>query len=76
MPKPKWHYYLIDNLDAARGDIISRGLKAISSVQGVKIDIAQGVVEVLSTQKPDEHIQIACKVAGTTLRTKIKRRQM
>ena len=76
MAKPKRHFYLVDNLDVGKGDMISRGLKAISTIDSVGIDIGQGVVDVISKTNPDEHVRIACEVAGTVIRTKLKKRQV
>ena len=73
MAKAKRYYYLVDSLDSQRGEVISKGLKAISSIEGVKIDLSQGIVEVLATAKPDTNVQIACEVAGTVIRSKIKK---
>ena len=76
MPKSKRFYYLVDNLDPQRGDLIAKGLKAISSVEGVGIDLTQGVLEVVANRNPDAHVQVACDVAGTVLRTKIKKKSL
>jgi hypothetical protein len=76
MAKPKSHYYLIDNLDANRAEIITRGLKAVSSITGVSVKLSQGIVEVVSASNPDVHMKMACDVAGTVMRTKIKKSQL
>ena len=75
MEKPKQHFYLIDNLDTARADMISRGLKAVSSIESVGVDVGQGIVNVVSKGNPDEHVRVACDVAGTVIRTNLKKRQ-
>ncbi len=76
MPKPKRYYYLVDDLNEHKGDVIARGLKAISSVEAVTIDLGQGLLEVLASKNPDMNVQTACDVAGTVLRTKIKKRHL
>ena len=76
MPKSKRYYYLVDDLDPRKGDLIARGLKAISTIDAVNVDLVQGVVEVVATRNPDINIQTACEVAGTVLRTKIKKKQL
>ena len=76
MAKPKRYYYLVDNLDPRKGDVIARGLKAIDAVEAVNVDLVQGVVEVVATKNPDLNVQTACEVAGTVLRTKIKKKQL
>ncbi len=76
MPKSKRYYYLIDNLDRNKGDVIARGLKAITTIDAVNVDLVQGVVEVVASRNPDANIQAACEVAGTVLRTKIKKNQL
>lgn len=76
MAKAKRYFYLIDNLDDQKSDIISRGLKAVSSITGVNVDIGQGMVEVVANSNPDTHVNMACDVAGTVMRTKLKKRQI
>ena len=76
MPKPKRYYYLVDDLDLHKGDVIARGLKAISTIDAVNVDLVQGVVEVVATKSPDANMETACQVAGTVLRTKIKKKQL
>jgi hypothetical protein len=48
MVKAKPHYYFVDNLDANRGEIITRGLRAVTSIVGVKHNLSQSIVEVVS----------------------------
>jgi len=76
MPKAKRYYYLVDDLNPQNGDVIAKGLKAISTIDAVNIDITQGVVEIIATKNPDVNIETACDVAGTVLRTKIKKKQL
>lgn len=76
MAKPKRYFYLVDNLDVGKGDMISRGLKAVSTIDSVGVDLGQGIVDVISKSNPDEHVRIACEVAGTVIRTKLKKRQV
>lgn len=76
MPKPKRYYYLVDLLDSRTGDIIARGLKEISTIEAVKVDLTQRVVEVVASRNPDINVQAACDLAGTVLRTKIKKKQL
>jgi hypothetical protein len=76
MPKPKRYYYLVDDLDARKGDVIARGLKEISTIDAVNVDLVQGIVEVVGTRNPDVNIETACQVAGAVLRTKIKKKQL
>lgn len=74
MARAKRHYYLIDNLTAARAETITRGLKAITSVTGVHVNMTEKLLEVISARNPDEHVRVACNVAGAVLRTKVKRK--
>ena len=76
MAKAKQYYYLIDSLDANKGEMISRGLKAVEAISGVTIDLKQGIVGVTSTINPEAHIQMACDLAGTVVRTKLKKRSL
>lgn len=76
MAKLKRHFYLVDNLDAQKGAMISRGLKAVSTIESVGVDLAQGIVNVSSSSNPDAHVQMACDVAGTVIRTKLKKKQV
>ncbi len=74
MAKAKRYFYLLDNVDEEKRDIIEKGLKAIDSVTGVHVELTERVLEVSSTIKPDTHVQMACEVAGTIVRTKLKKR--
>jgi hypothetical protein len=76
MPKPKRYYYLVDELDPRNGDVIARGLKEISTIEAVNVDLVQGVVEVVASKNPDVNIETACQIAGAVLRTKIKKKQL
>jgi hypothetical protein len=76
MSKAKRFYYLVDDLDPQKGDVIARGLKAITTIDAVNVDLVQGVVEIVATKSPDINIQTACEVAGAVLRTKIKKKQL
>ena len=76
MPKAKRFYYLVDNLDMHKGEIIARGLKAVDSIEAVNVDLGQGIVEVVALRNPDLNVSAACDVAGTILRTKIKQKQL
>ena len=76
MAKTKRYYYLVDDLNPRKGEVIANGLKAISTIEAVNIDIAQGIVEVVATKNPDVNVETACEVAGTVLRTKMKKKQL
>ncbi len=76
MPKSKHFYYLVDNLNPQRADIIVMGLKAVDSIEAVNVDLSQGIVEVVALRNPDPNVSAACDVAGTVLRTKIKKKQL
>ena len=76
MPKAKRFYYLVDNLNPQRGEIIAKGLKAVDSIEAVNVDLSQGIIEVVALRNPDLNVSAACDVAGTVLRTKIKKKQL
>ena len=76
MAKLKRYYYLVDDLNPQKGNAIARGLKAIPAIEAVNVDIAQGIVEVLASRNPDINMETACEVAGTILRTKLKKKHL
>ena len=76
MPKAKRYYYLVDDMNPQKGDLIARGLKAITSIDAANVDLTQRIVEVVATRKPDTNVETACSVAGTILRTKIKKKHL
>jgi hypothetical protein len=76
MPKPKRYYYLVDQLDPRRGDLIARGLKAVTSVDAVSVDLKQSIIEVVASRDPGHNVQKACEVAGTIFRTPIKKKHL
>ncbi len=76
MPKPKRYYYLVDNLDPQRSDLIARGLKAVTTVDAVSVDLTQSIIEVVASRDPGHNVRTACEVAGSIFRTSIKKKHL
>ena len=76
MPKPKRYYYLVDQLDPSRGDLIARGLNAVTSVDAVNVDLKQCIIEVVASRDPEHNVRAACEVAGTIFRTPLKKKHL
>ena len=74
MAKVKRYYYLLDNLTAQKGELLKQGLKAVSTVIGVGVDIRQSILEISANRNPHDHVKTACDVAGTPIRAKIKKK--
>ena len=76
MAKAKRFLYLIDDLTPEKADLMTRGLESLSIIKGVKINMNQNVLEVLALRNPDANVETACNLAGTVLRTKMKKRHL
>ena len=76
MARIKSFYYLIDGLNAENGEKIRQSLKALENIEDVRYSLNQGFIEVRSKSEMEHQVRIACEVAGTGFRTKVKKKQL
>lgn len=74
MPKEKTYYYLIDKLNASNTDTFKKALQTVDSIKSITIRPNEGMVELVSTRNPEDSVKIACDIAQTQFRVRIKRR--
>jgi hypothetical protein len=75
MPRIKTYYYLIDNLTSENGEIMKRALQATSSIKSITLHIREGLLEVMADRDVEDVLRIACELAGTRFRIKVKKRK-
>jgi hypothetical protein len=76
MAKAKRFSYIVDDLTPEKAETIARGLDALTFVKSLKIDIKQSLLEVVSLKNPDSNVEMACRLSGTILRAKVKKRKL
>ena len=76
MAKTKRYHYLVDGLTQSAGEVISKGLEAVESIEAVRIDVGRGMLEVVSSHTPDANVEMACNLAGAVIRTKLKKKHL
>ena len=76
MGKAKTFYYLVDNLNRTNAELIKSALKTAPEVEQVIPRIPEGVLEVWATRDVEQQVRMACRVAGTSLRIQVKRKDL
>jgi hypothetical protein len=69
-------FYLIDGLNAERGQRLKRALEQLDEVNGVKVHLDHGVIEVQASRDPEAQVKMACTIVGTIFRVKVKKRSL
>jgi hypothetical protein len=72
----KSFFYLLDGLNAERGQRLKKALEQLNEVAGVIIRPDHGVIEVQAARDPESHVRMACAIVGTTFRVKINKRSL
>jgi len=76
MARIKSFYYLIDGLNADNGEKIRQSLKALPDIDDVRYSLTHGFIEVRSKGEMESQVRMACQVAGTGFRTKVKKKDL
>ena len=76
MAKARSFYYLVDRLDRNVAADIRAALDTISGVESINMRLNENIIEVHSLRDVEEQLTIACIVAGTTYRTKVKKKDL
>lgn len=69
-------FYLIDGLNAERGQRLKKALEQIAEIAGVVVRPSHGVIEVQANRDPEEQVKMACAVVGVAFRVKMKKRNL
>ena len=73
MARAKIQYFILDNLDKAAGEVMKKSLAAVPGITGITVDLRQGMIAIESKTDVEAQVKLACDVAGTTFRTRVKR---
>lgn len=76
MAKEKTFYYLVDKLNKDNGSILKSALETVQEIHKIDLYLNEGVIEVTASKDVEEQIRMTCRVAGTTLRTRIKKKDL
>jgi hypothetical protein len=76
MAKKKSFYYVIDGLDAEKGETLKNALSPVSDIHSVTVRPREGLVEVIAVRNVEQEVKVACEVAGTSFRIRAKKRQL
>jgi len=76
MAKARSFYYLVDHLDRNVAADIRAALDTISGVESINMRLNENIIEVHSLRDVEEQLTMACIVAGTTYRTKVKKKDL
>ncbi len=75
MARTKKQYFIVDNLDKESGEIMKKSLAALPDVKSVRYDLQKGMIEVDAGGDAETQVKLACDVAGTTFRIRVKKGQ-
>ena len=76
MGKINRYFYLVDKLDNEKSTIIQKSLKLIPEIQSVSISPKQGLLDIYAKRDVEDQVKLACDVAGTIFRTRIKKKEL
>lgn len=72
MPRGKRYAYIVDGLTEEKGEVIAKGLRAVSDIFEVDVMPKRGVVQVRARKDVEDQVRIACGIAKARFRTKMK----
>ncbi|MFW6207713.1 MAG: hypothetical protein ACOC2P_03345 [Spirochaetota bacterium] len=75
MARTKTYYYLIDKLNTSNAGTLKKALQTVDSIKSITIRPNEGLLELISTRNPEDSVKIACDIAGTQFRVRVKGRQ-
>ncbi len=64
--------YIIDGLTQDKAEVMSKSLRAIPDIFEVDVQANRGVVRVRARRDVEDQIRLACDIAKTRFRTKMK----
>jgi hypothetical protein len=76
MAKINRFFYLVDKLDSRSTAVMEKSLNMIPEIHSVSISPKQGLVEVYAKKDVEDQVKLACDVAGSIFRTKIKKKEL
>ena len=76
MARTKTYYYLIDNLTQEKATVLKRALQTVSSIHSITLRPQEGMLEVIAARDVEDSVKIACDIAETTFRIRVKKRRL
>jgi len=76
MARTKTYYYLIDNMTQDKSVIMKRALQTVSSIHSITLHPSEGLIEVIAERDVEDSIKIACEIAETNFRIRVKKRKL
>jgi hypothetical protein len=70
MFKSRTFHYIVDRLTADRAEVIRKGLEVLTGVEGVRVTVNRGMVEIRAKKDMEPQVRLACEVAGALYRTR------
>ena len=64
--------YILEGLTASGKEKLAKAMSAVPDISVVSIDVGRSVITVESKGDPFDSINLAAKVAGVTVRTKLR----
>ena len=64
--------YIIDKLDAKKGELMKKALSVIPEITAVRFDVGLCILEVEARKNMEDQVKLACSTAGTSLRARLK----
>ena len=74
MARTKTYYYIIDKLNNSNAGTFKKALQTVDSIKSITIRPNESMVELISTRNPEDSVKIACDIAGTQFRVRVKSR--
>lgn len=73
MARSKKQYFILDKLDKESGEMMRKSLTALPEVNSCRYDLQKGLIEVDAVKDMEAQVKLACDVAGTIFRIKVKK---
>ena len=67
----KTRYYIIDGLNYKKGTKLYKALKTVSGIKDCSFNDVSGIVEITSKKDVRKQLDLACSIAGLTVRIEV-----
>jgi hypothetical protein len=75
MARTNIYYFLIDKLDHKKAEVMKKSLKTVTDIKRISINPTQRLIEIESSADIEPQVQLACNVAGTIFRRRVKEKE-
>lgn len=70
MFKSRTFHCIVDKLTADRAEMFRKGLDAIPGIEGVRVTVNRGMIEIKAKRDMEAQVKLACEVSGARYRTR------